>query len=275
MYKTLLHPDKQRSWAELFVVALDIAGIDLHLMAGTREPAATEAEAENLERPGHIPAVFHKNVLAAFNGGFKTEHGRYGMALGNITLVPPREEVCTLALLNDGSLRIGSWEALAPLRDRMQFFRQTPHCMYEDGKMHPRLAEGQTKKWGATLDGETVIRRSAIGIDPARKTLFMGISNNTTATALAIGMHHAGAATIAQLDINYSYPKFVLFEHKPDDEKRLAIALSEGFEFSEDEFIREPSRRDFFFITPKAANNLSSGINIPATSDTPQPDSGI
>src|SRR5690606_12574764 len=35
LYKTLLHPDKNRSWAELFVVAIRIADVDLHLVAGS------------------------------------------------------------------------------------------------------------------------------------------------------------------------------------------------------------------------------------------------
>jgi hypothetical protein len=251
MWKTLLHPDKMRSWAELFVVAMDIASIDLHLVAGTREPVATELEALELTRPGHIPNEFHQSVIAAFNGGFKTEHGQYGMALGSVTLVRPRNDVCAIALFEDDSIRIASWEKMAADRDRMKFFRQTPNCMYEDNELHPKLREGQTKKWGATLDGETVIRRSAIGIDALGKTLFMGISNNTTATAIAIGMHHAGAATVAQLDINYSYPKFVLFEKPEGGTERRAVALADGFEFSEHEFIREPTRRDFFFITPR------------------------
>jgi hypothetical protein len=251
LWKTLLHPDKERSWAELFVVAMEIASIDLHLVAGTREPVATEVGALEIARPGHIAEQYHDTVLAAFNGGFKTEHGQYGMSLGALDIVRPRDGVCAIVLFDDASIRIASWEHLASERQRMQFVRQTPNCMYEDGSMHPKLREGQTKKWGATLDGETVIRRSAIGIDAANKVLFMGISNHTTATAIAQGMYHAGAVTVAQLDINYSYPKFVLFEKKPGEEKRLAVALAEGFEFSEDEFIREPARRDFFFITPR------------------------
>jgi hypothetical protein len=251
LWKTLLHPDKSRSWAELFVVAMEIDNIDLHLVPGTREPVALEPEAQDLVREGHIPNQFHDSVLAAFNGGFKTEHGGYGMALGAVTLVRPRDGVCALALFEDHSIRIASWEKMADDRPRMQFFRQTPNCMYEDSQIHPKLLDGQTKKWGATLDGETVIRRSAIGIDKEGKTLYMGISNNTTATAIALGMHHAGAVTIAQLDINYSYPKFVLFEKPAGGSERKAVALADGFEFSEHEFIRDPSRRDFFFVTPR------------------------
>ena len=133
----------------------------------------------------------------------------------------------------------------------MVWWRQTPNCMWEDGKMHPRLVGGFDKKWGATLDGETVIRRSAIGVTKDGRGLLVGISNHTTAPAIALGMQHAGAVTVAQLDVNFSYPKFVTYEKSPEHDRRIAIALASGFEFSEDEFIRKKSYRDFFYVMPK------------------------
>jgi hypothetical protein len=257
MYKTLLHPDKNRSWAEVFVVAMDIRRIDLHLVPGTKEPIATEEAALTVARPGVIPEHDHSTVLAAFNGGFKTEHGKYGMRVGDVTYIAPRNDVCALALYKDDSMRVGSWANLAASEPDMAFWRQTPACMYEGGELHPNLRAGAEKKWGSTLDGETVIRRSAIGVDAEGTTLYMAISNHTTALAIADGMHHAGAASIAQLDVNFSYPKFVLYETKtaPDavdaTPVRQAVALADGFEYSSDEFIRQPARRDFFYITPK------------------------
>lgn len=267
MYKTLLHPDKNRSWAEVFVVAIDIPRVDVHLVAGTREPRATVPEALEVERPGLIPKPHHDFVLAAFNGGFKTEHGQYGMRIDNITYVAPRTDVCSVVAYQDGSVQVASWERVLEREAAMKFWRQTPNCMYEDGQLHPKLQAGSEKKWGATLDGETVIRRSAIGVDGEGRTLFVGISNHTTAVAIATALHHAGAKAIAQLDVNFSYPKFILFE-KGTHAERQAVALADGFEFSDDEFIRKPSRRDFFYVTPKAAPTL------PTQAVPPTPDAG-
>lgn len=257
LFKTLLHPDKNRSWAELFVVAIDLRRTHVHLVAGSREPKATEPEAAEMDRPGTIPAEKHGVVLAAFNGGFKTEHGNYGMRVDGTTIVAPRDDVCAVALYKDGSLRIATWNRIKDAEGQMVWWRQTPNCMYEDGEMHPRLKAGHTKKWGATLDGETVIRRSAIGINQAGDTLYVGISNHTTATAIALGMHHAGAVAVAQLDVNFSYPKFVTFERSADQPEgdRQAMALADGFEFSTDEYLRKKSYRDFFYLTPRAAPN--------------------
>jgi hypothetical protein len=260
MMKTLLHPDKNRSWAEVFVVAIDLRRVRLHLLPGTKEPAASEPEAQDMPRPGVIPEEDRTRVLAAFNGGFKTEHGQYGMFVGDKTLVKPRAGMCTVAAYKDDTVRVAKWEKLADSVSQMTFWRETPVCMYDENRLHFRLADpGLAKKWGATLDGETVIRRSAIGVDGTGSVLFVAISNHTTARVIADGMHHAGAVTVAQLDVNFSYPKFVTFEKKKtgaEEERgrRIAIPLADGFEFSEDEYIREPARRDFFYLMPKDAD---------------------
>jgi hypothetical protein len=258
LMKTLLHPDKSRSWAEVFVVAIDLRRIRTHLVPGTREPLATEETAVGILRPGVIPPEHRERALAAFNGGFKTEHGAYGMFVDGQTYVKPKATACAVAAYADDTMRVASWEKLSAGVAHMVFWRETPVCMYEDDVLHWRLADPNTaKKWGATLDGETVIRRSAIGIDRTGNVLFVAISNHTTARVIADGMHHAGAVTVAQLDVNFSYPKFVTYEKRKGaegDVKRVAIPLADGFEFSEDEYIREPSRRDFFYLMPKDAD---------------------
>ncbi|HMJ11379.1 MAG TPA: hypothetical protein VK524_08220, partial [Polyangiaceae bacterium] len=73
------------------------------------------------------------------------------------------------------------------------------------------------------------------------------------ARAIATGMFHAGAVDVAQLDVNWSYPKFVLFEPGEAGPERKAVALAPGFEFSEDEYIRKRSIRDFFYVMRRTA----------------------
>jgi hypothetical protein len=78
--------------------------------------------------------------------------------------------------------------------------------------------------------------------------LFVGISNHTTAPAIARGMRHAGAVTIAQLDINFSFPKFVTFRESAASKQKVAVPLAQGFEYSDGEYLRKPSQRDFFYV---------------------------
>lgn len=251
MYKTLLHPDANRGWAEVFVVAIDIPRVDVFLAAGSQEPKTDDPKTETYERLAKIPAERHEELLAAFNGGFMTEHGAYGMKVDGVRLVRPKPNACTLALYKDGSMRIGTWKKLADGEADMTWYRQAPECMYEASKIHPGLTAGGGLKWGATLDGDTVIRRSAVGLSEDRQILYVSITNHTSARVLADGLRHAGAVDVAQMDVNWSYPKFVLFEPRGASPDRKAVALASGFEFSEDEYIRKKARRDFFYLVRK------------------------
>lgn len=257
MYKTLLHPDRNRSWAEVFVVAIDLRRSTLHMVPGYQEPKSETPEAkermkERTEaRSAVIPSKHHEALLAAFNGGFKTEHGHFGMMVDGLVVMPPRERACLLAMFTTGELEVRDWEVLKGSVGQMTWYRQTPNCMYERGKMHPLLSDPNATTWGATLDKETVIRRSAIGLNEARDVLFVSITNATTAQAIAQGMRHAGAADVAQLDVNWSYPKFLLYPPEYEGGPRKAVALAEGFEFDPDEYIRKRAMRDFFYVTRK------------------------
>jgi hypothetical protein len=122
--------------------------------------------------------------------------------------------------------------------------------MLEDGVLHAGLRSENAKGWGATLEGDTVIRRSAVGLSADGKTLFVGISNSTTAPALARGMAHAGANSVAQLDVNYSYPRFLLYQDAAATGSGLvAEGAIKGLLHEDDEYLGQASRRDFFYVT--------------------------
>jgi hypothetical protein len=247
MYKTLLHADNSRSWSELFVVAVDLRQVAVMPVMGYQEPRTEKPEAAGYTRLAKIPPEHYDALLGAFNGGFMAEHGGYGVYFDGITFLDPKDEACTMVAFRDGSYAVASWNKLKDRLPNMLWFRQAPACMYEDGEMHPFLKVHHAKKWGATLDGNTVIRRSAVGLSADGQILYVGISNHTTAKVMASGMHHAGACHVAQMDVNWSYPKFVTYEPGKDGQL-YPIALAEGFEFSNKLYLRERSMRDFFYL---------------------------
>jgi hypothetical protein len=247
MYKTLVHPDGKRPWAEVFVVAIDASATELWLLAGTEDPTPSVPEARGVPRPGRIPDREQSRLIAAFNGGFKTEHGGYGMKASGVTLVAPRSDSCTVAGYADGTLRVATWSRIADSEPRMRWWRQAPPCMVEDAKLHVGLVSDATTRWGAALGGETAIRRSAIGLDSNAATLFVAVTEHTTARALAQAMIHVGSAAVAQLDVNWSYPKFVVYESKGSG-RLAARGLFPGFVFREDDYVRGHSPKDFFYL---------------------------
>lgn len=266
LWKTLLHPDAKRGWSLVAVVAVDLRQVRLHLVAGTMEPMSKLKEARDFTRTGVMAPEDVPIALAAFNGGFKTTHGNYGMKAEGVLFVEPRGISCTIAGYDKDALRIGSWENLSSTEDQMTWFRQTPACMFEQGEMHKGLTVETNTLWGATLDRDTVIRRSAIGLSEDRGTLFVGISEATTASAIAKAMNHAGAFDVAQLDVNWSYPKFVTVEPVDGDAKNPVVkAIVKGFEYKEDDYVRRPNPRDFFYLTRKPA------AEVPAEQARAQP----
>ena len=203
--------------------------------------------ARSYERHGLIPLGERAQLLAAFNGGFKAEHGRYGMHVDGVTLIAARDTACTIAARKNGALIVATWKSLRDQAPDLVWWRQTPPCLVEDGKMHPALRDESERRWGAMPDGETVIRRSALGLADGGSVMFMAVSNFTTATALASALSHAGARNVAELDVNWSFPHFVLF--RPDENDQLrASGLFEGFLFDKDRYLSKASARDFFYL---------------------------
>lgn len=262
LYKTLLHPDGNRSWATVAIVAADLQRLKLHVVAGTREPEAVEKGAEALVRTGLVAPEHQRDLVAAFNGGFKTIHGRYGMHVGGVTLIPPRKDACTVAETTEGKLVIRSWKALGDDPGKLLWWRQTPGCFIELGKKHAGLTVEDNTYWGAKIGGDTVIRRSAIGISEDGQTLYVGIGDFTTAPAIARAMAHAGAHNVAQLDVNWSFPKLVLYEPRSSTGELIATPLCKGFEFTEDDYIREASPRDFFYLTRAQPGSLPAAPSL-------------
>lgn len=251
VFKTLLHPDRRRSFTSVTVMALDMERLRLHLVPGKWEPKATERGAMGMVRTGLIPSEDLPRLVAAFNGGFKYEHGRYGMRVGATTIVRPRAKVCTVASTAHGVIQIGSWEKFSEGHEELLWWRQTPYCMWEDNVLHLGLRSDDATTWGATVDGDTVIRRSAIGVGPDPRIVYMGIGDSTTARAMAMAMRHAGATNVGQLDVNWSFPKFVMFGRKPDTGELVCVPVSKTFEYDESDFVRKPYARDFFYVTRK------------------------
>ena len=247
MFKTMIHPDPERPYAELFIVAMPSAVIKLRSVPGTEEPATENPDVRNIAYRGFIPSDQRSELLAAFNGGFRAEHGHHGMMVDGVTLVPPRLDMCTVAGYEDGSLQIGTYSRLSALPQKPMWYRQSPRCMVEQGSLHPGLRDPNARGWGATLEGETVINRSAIALSEDGETLFVAVTNFTTARALALGMRAAGGHNVAQLDVNRSFPKFLLF---PRDESgvRRPASLFKGFLFDREEMLDEPNPRDFFYV---------------------------
>ena len=247
MAKAMVHPDRERPYTVIAVVAMDLARIRIHAVPGTIEPRGDAFPAER--RTGTVPEREQDLLIAAFNGGFQTIHGGYAMMVDGIRLGDPRDDACTVALYPDGRIRIRSWPVLAADAPNMAAFRQTPRCLVEQGERHPELENAYNTSWGAVVGGGTVVRRSALGVSADGMVLFFGMGDSLTARSLADGMRAAGAHDVAQLDVNHVFPRFLLFDVANGGEVQAVQPLCSGFSFSSGDYVRVPMPRDFFYVT--------------------------
>ncbi|MFO0664544.1 MAG: hypothetical protein U0174_11370 [Polyangiaceae bacterium] len=242
--KSLVHPDQARPYAAVAVVAMDLEKLRLHLVAGTEEPQSDTVK--HKDRPGRIPESEHARLVAAFNGGWQAIHGHFGMMIDGVTFLQPKEKSCTVAIYKDSSLRIAPWTDVSSGQDTMQAFRQTPPCLRIGGS-HNELLKDTSKNWGAAVDGTTVIRRSAIGLDKSRKVLFYGVGDGLSALTIAEAMGYAGATDVAELDVNWAFPRFLTYSH--DKKEPMVKESLIPAAFKPNEYVGISWYRDFFYLT--------------------------
>lgn len=243
MYKTFLHPDPQRSYARIAIVAIDATRVRLHTVVGTKEPVSSVP----VPRPGLVPQADLPALVAAFNGGFRAIHGAYGMMVNGQVLLPPKNYGDTIALYHDGGIRIAPWSVISNTLASMDAYRQTPPYLAYNGQVNPALDDEASMVWGATVTRVTVIWRSAIGLSADGRTLYYGAGESLTARRLAEAMVAAGASHVAELDVNLSYERFLTYDptHAAFDGVSLLPAMATQPKL----YTAKPADRDFFYLT--------------------------
>ena len=248
MHKTQLHPDPARPRAVVAIVAIDLARTDLFLVPGFEEPKSDVLPWR--ERPARVPSEHRGALIAAFNGGFQSIHGRWGMQVAGLTLLPAHDDGCLIAKTKTGSLHIAPFPELAETTD-LAFYRQTPPCLVKGGIAHPSAVVETAAQWGTSVKGHTIIRRSGLGLDRAKTVLFYAIGDALSAGSLAESLRLAGADVAAQLDVNWSLPRFLVYDHGDGRPPRVTESLAPVKNYTADEYVEKPSDRDFFYLVAK------------------------
>lgn len=246
MVRTVVHPHPRSRFMLLDVVAIDLERVALHFSPGNDDPELDTLP--DAVTPGLVPARDRDSLLAVFNGGFKPRHGNWGMMVAGRELVPPRPEGCTIAMMKDGTVRIGSWPSLSDAVSEMTAYRQTPPCLLEGGELHEQLLAKNERAWGGADPNRKTRRRSALGIDASGRVLLYGMGTEVGPEMLAVGMKHAGAVVAAQLDINWSWTKFLLMG-QDDGALRVTSTLIPKTVHAKNGYVERSAARDFFYVT--------------------------
>jgi hypothetical protein len=252
LLRTTVHADPRKPDVHVVVVAIDLRRVGVRLVAGTREPLSTAVPEGH--RPGLIPAADQPDLLAVFNGGFMVHHGAWGMAVGDDVFLPPKDDACTVALLRGGAIRIRTFPEIQRSLADVLAYRQTPPCLVEQGGVSAALlGREKPRRWGMSETGGLDIRRSALGIAEGGRTLFYGLGEWVTPRQLAEAMLAAGAVDAAELDVNWSYTRFLLYGRaaSPGAEPEVRATLIPKLKHAPGQYVRRPADRDFFYLVRK------------------------
>lgn len=251
LYRATVHPHPVKGFIYAAIVAIDLTRTDVTLVAGTEEPE-TKVVPES-KRTGLVPLDKQSDLLVVFNGGFMAKHGKFGMMLDGDEFLPPREDACAVALKKDGAFWIAPWSEMKGKEAELAYYRQTPLCFIDKGQLHPDLDDDYKKrKWGGQNDGRKDTRRSAVGLDASGKVLFYGLGEWVFPKDMAVAMKAAGAVSAAQLDINWSYTRFlVMGRPSPSEPLQVVSTLVPKIEHTKRGYVEKAATRDFFYVTKK------------------------
>jgi hypothetical protein len=241
------------------LVRIDLSLIDLHLMPGTIEPVAAKG-VKAFARPGIIPIDQQSpdNLIAAFNGGFKAIHGGYGVMANGITILPPKDNLATIGLYSDGSVKLGAWGRDITATSVLIAYRQNCPLLVDEGQVNPHVTDENHKEWGYTVKNLDTTWRSGLGISQDGRFLIYAAGNSLTVQTLANALQQGGAYYAMQLDINGFFTRFVTYDAasnpKAGDYPLVANKLLNQMSGDPALFLH-PYNRDFFYITYRQKNS--------------------
>ena len=243
--QAFLQPDAERPYAQVRVVAFNLSSVHLHYLVGRDEP---QSEVKG-DRPGSIPAEDRQPgvLLAVFNGGFKARHGHFGVMTGGITWLPPKDGLGTLALYQDGHLKMGAWGSEVQPEPGQLAWRQNGPLIIQDGKVNPLVEEHNPALWGLTIEEMAPIWRSAIGLSRDGQVFYYAAGPSLTLPALARGVAASGVWDAIQLDINNYWVHFDTISVVDGKLKTQPLFEYMGTDFC-DRYLY-PYTRDYFYVT--------------------------
>jgi len=204
---TFVRPDAERLFSRLYFIAWDPRRVDLRMVAGLRNPTS----ATGLRGPGMIPRnpKLLKRLVAAFNGGFQSTHGDFGMMVERKIYAPAKPWSATVARLRDGSAGFGTWDGKLPYGQHPEWissFRQNLTALVEDGKFNPwkRGSWGGGTGFFGGKGAKAHTWRSGLCLHKSGHVLY-ALGNPIDGPGLGKAMTKVGCIYGMELDINVTH----------------------------------------------------------------------
>ncbi|MDD5308120.1 MAG: hypothetical protein PHU25_12430 [Deltaproteobacteria bacterium] len=253
-YSTFLRVDPERRFAPVFITAWDPSRVGLRMMAGVQEPQSTtglHGAGEVPRKPGPRDDV--SRLVGAFNGAFQALHGEWGMVLDKMTFLPPLPYGATVAVMDDGSVSMGTWpDPIGDLPDGMRDLRQNLNPLVEGGVVNAY----KRKWWGGVAPGaddQVFTQRTGLCLTKGGKLMFFW-GENQSPERLGEAMVAAGCDYGMHLDMNSGHCGFEFYRvDRTGGQPAFARPLNQ---YSEDEG-GVPRRPDLVFRARRMTSRMS------------------
>lgn len=253
MADTFVRPDSQRSFSIVSIVQINTKLLGIGSVAGIKEPGGSLKNFGTGVIPQNV--LDNGNLIAAFNGGFLYNDGKYGMIVGDKTYVPLKIDAGTLVAYTDGSVKILNYTG-DNLGKNVVFARQNGPLIIDNNEeiiLSPsdyKIVRGRIFNGKKVLPNGTFTWRSGIGINKNGNLLY-AVGNNLSPNSLTDALYLAGAESAIQLDINPSHVHFYVF-NKTSGGAYNAIFLNKELErLNRSAQYLTGSPRDFFYLYKK------------------------
>lgn len=205
-YKTFVRPDPERPYTHAYIVAVDPRQVEIGIEAGIVDPISTTGA----QGTGKVPEDqdIRDRLVAVFNGGFKTEHGAYGMIVRGTLFLPPINGAATLATFKDGSFSLGTWGLGENFPQQLVSLRQNLEPLLVDGIINPT----RRRYWGYSAQGIDIMQtvRSGICMTPEGILIYVW-GEDLSAETLGKAMHISGCSYGMHLDMNPYHTAFIFY----------------------------------------------------------------
>ena len=237
-----LRPDSSRSSYVEGVVWIDHRASAWQLHPGYEDPGALS----RWDQPDLIPSPARANLLATFNGGFKTNESRGGFYENGHTAGALLPGAASLVIYRDGHMELGSWGTEVSMTPQVAAVRQNLQLMIDGGRIAGDLQSNVRSNWGLTLGGGYAVWRSGVGVTAQGDTVVV-MGPALTAQSLANLLLDAGSVRAMEMDINPEWMSFMWYTPSGDPTQPTPHKLVD-FARPADRYFSATSR-DFFSLS--------------------------
>jgi len=173
-----------------------------------------------------VDSTDRSRFLDGFNSGFRLDDSHGGFFLNGKTSRPLVAGLASIVVHTDGTVNVAQWGREETMTPNVEAVRQNLALLVDAGQVVPGVDDVKNRRWGHTVSNQLFVWRSGLGVD-AQGNLIYAAGDGLSVRTLANLLQHAGAVRAMELDINYPWVSFNMFQHGTDGSinPRLATKL--------------------------------------------------